>query len=158
MRVSPSRRWDNILILGIIAFIALLNLPTLIKSYLLEPTAQESRHPSLFNPQFELQALHFSHWSLEKQQGQWRSTVDSHIPTQELVKRWTDLVGTEVTLEHFANLKPQLSTPHSIEAWYLTQQEPQRITYYQTPQFWLFKNWQGKWIAISFEADYLMPQ
>ncbi|UPQ88084.1 hypothetical protein [Vibrio sinaloensis] len=159
MRVSPSRRrrWNNILMLGIIAFIALLNLPTLIKTYLLEPTVVESPYPYLLNPQAELQALHFSDWSLEKNQGRWRSTIATAIPEQELAQRWISLVGTEVTSENFDSLKPQLGSPSSIEAWYLDQEEPQRITYYQTPQFWLLNNWQDKWIAISVASEYLVP-
>lgn len=159
MRVSPSRRrrWNNILILGIIAFIGLLNLPTLIKTYLIDDPVMESQHPYLFNPNAELQALHFSNWSLEKNQGRWRSTIPTSIAEQELAQRWQSLVGTEVTQENFDSLKPQLTSPKSIEAWYLDQEEPQRITYYQTPQFWLLKNWQDKWIAISVQSEYLVP-
>ncbi|KJY84129.1 hypothetical protein TW81_04830 [Vibrio galatheae] len=160
MRVSPSRRrrWNNILILGIIAFIALLNLPTLIKTYLIEQPVVESAHPYLLNPQADLQALYFSNWSLEKNQGRWRSTIHTSIPEQELAERWMNLVGTEVSPENFANLKPQLGQPSSIEVWYLDQEEPQRITYYQTSQFWLLKNWQDKWIAISVDSGYLVPR
>lgn len=159
MRVPPSRRrrWNNILILGIIAFIALLNLPTLIKTYLIEPPAVESPYPYLLNPYAELQALHFSDWSLEKNQGRWRSTIQSAIPEQELAQRWLGLVGTEVSETDFDTLKPRLGNPRSIEVWYLDQEEPQRITYYQAPQFWLLKNWQDKWIAISVEPRYLIP-
>lgn len=159
MRVSPSRRrrWNNILILGIIAFIALLNLPTLIKTYLIDEPVIESPYPYLLNPNAELQALHFSSWSLEKNQGRWRSTIPTSIAEQELAQRWQSLVGTEVTQENFDSLKPQLTSPQSIEAWYLDQEEPQRITYYQTPQFWLLKNWQDKWIAISVQSEYLVP-
>ncbi|EGA63675.1 hypothetical protein L1D54_08260 [Vibrio brasiliensis] len=159
MRVSPKRRrrWNNILILGIIAFIGLLNLPTLIKTYLIDEPVVESQYPYLLNPNAELQALHFSSWSLEKNQGRWRSTIPTSISEQELAERWQGLVGTEVTQANFDSLKPQLTSPQSIEAWYIDQEEPQRITYYQTPQFWLLKNWQDKWIAISVESAYLVP-
>ncbi|MDN3684043.1 hypothetical protein QW180_09030 [Vibrio sinaloensis] len=161
MRVSPSRRrrWNNILILGIIAFIGLLNLPTLIKTYLIEEPVVESTHPYLLNPSANLSALHFfSTWSLELHQGQWQSSVSSAIPEAELASRWQSLVGTEISQANFDSLKPQLSAPQSIEVWYLDQEEPQRITYYQTPQFWLLKNWQDKWIAISVDTRYLMPE
>ncbi|WP_159655995.1 hypothetical protein [Vibrio atypicus] len=160
MRVSPRRRrrWNNILILGIIAFIGLLNLPTLIKTYLIDEPVVESAYPYLLNPSKELQALHFSTWSLEKQQGQWTSTLESHIAEAELVGRWQDLVGTEVPQANFDSLKPSLGAPKSIEVWYVDQEEPQRITYYQTPQFLLLKNWQDKWIAVSVDNRYLMPE
>ncbi|NVD05358.1 hypothetical protein FCU94_00295 [Vibrio sp. JPW-9-11-11] len=159
MRVSPTRRrrWNNILILGIIAFIGLLNLPTLIKTYLIDEPEVQSQYPYLLNPHAELQALHFSNWSLEKNQGRWRSTIPTSITEQELAQRWQSLVGTELTQEHVDSLKAQLGVPQSIEVWYLDQEEPQRITYYQTPQFWLLNNWQDKWIAISVESGYLMP-
>ena len=160
MRVSPSRRrrWNNILILGIIAFIGLLNLPTLIKTYLIDEPVVVSLHPYLLNPSADLQALHFSTWSLEKSQGEWRSSVVSAIPPQELAQRWQGLIGTEISQDNFDSLKPQLSQPQSIEVWYVDQEEPQRITYYQTPQFWLLKSWQDKWIAISVDTRYLMPE
>ena len=160
MRVSPSRRrrWNNILILGIIAFIGLLNLPTLIKTYLIDEPVAVSSHPYLLNPSADLQALHFSNWSLEKSQGEWRSSVVNAIPPQELAQRWQGLIGTEISQDNFDSLKPQLSQPQSIEVWYVDQEEPQRITYYQTPQFWLLKSWQDKWIAISVDTRYLMPE
>lgn len=160
MRVSPARRrrWNNILILGIIAFIGLLNLPTLIKTYLIDEPAVVSQHPYLLNPTQDLQALHFANWSLENNQGRWRSSIPSAIPEADLVKRWQELVGTEVNQQSFGDLKPQLGSPETIEVWYFDQEEPQRITFYQTPQFWLLKNWQGKWIAISVEPRYLMPE
>ncbi|KOO02891.1 hypothetical protein [Vibrio nereis] len=160
MRVSPARRrrWNNILILGIIAFIGLLNLPTLIKTYLIDEPVVVSEYPYLLNPAQELKALHFANWSLENTQGRWRSSTPSAIPESELVKRWQKLVGTEVNQQSFDSLRPQLDSPETIEVWYVDQEEPQRITVYQTPQFWLLKNWQDKWIAISVEPRYLMPE
>jgi len=67
-------------------------------------------------------------------------------------------VGTEVPQANFDSLKPSLDAPKSIEVWYVDQEEPQRITYYQTPQFLLLKNWQDKWIAVSVDNRYLMPE
>ncbi len=160
MRVSPSRRrrWNNILILGIIAFIGILQLPTLIKTYLLdEPAVVQSTHPYLLNPNAQLKALYFSDWSLEKYQGDWLSSIPVNIDAAELAQRWQDLVGTEVSSDNFAQLKPQLSKPSTIEVWYVDQEEPQRITFYQTPQFWLLKNWQDNWLAISVQSEYLVP-
>jgi hypothetical protein len=161
MRVSPARRrrWNNILILGIIAFIGILQLPTLIKTYLIdEPIVVESQYPYLFNPNSELRAIHLPRWSLEKVNNEWTSSTSMDVSAAELVQRWQGLVGTEVDSKNFNQLKPNLASPQTIEAWYFDQEEPQRITFYQMPQFWLFKNWQDKWIAISVQSEYLVPR
>ncbi|OEF04548.1 hypothetical protein [Vibrio genomosp. F10] len=157
MRVSPARRkrWNNLLMLAIVCFIGVLYLPTIIKTYLIEPP--HSPYPYLLNPDAELQSLHFSQWSLEKNQGRWRISVPSNVAPEELADRWQALVGTEVDDKTRQALNPTLINPQTIEVWYVDQEEPQRITYYQTPQFWLLKNWQEKWIALSAEVNYLIP-
>ncbi|ELI1840827.1 hypothetical protein RQV73_003529 [Vibrio fluvialis] len=157
MRVAPHRRrrWNNILILAVIVFIGVLNLPAFIKSYLIEPGV--SSYPTLLNPHAKLQAMHFARLSLELNQGRWRATPPTEVAPEELVKRWQELVGTEVDDETYLSLQPNLRSPQTIEVWYSDQEEPQRITYYRTPQFWLFKNWQDKWIAISVDNGYLLP-
>ncbi len=157
MRVAPHRRrrWNNILILAVIVFIGVLNLPAFIKSYLIEP--EVSSYPTLLNPHAKLQAMHFARLSLELNQGRWRATPPTEVAPEELVKRWQELVGTEVDDETYLSLQPNLRSPQTIEVWYSDQEEPQRITYYRTPQFWLFKNWQDKWLAISVDNGYLLP-
>ncbi|EMA8959611.1 hypothetical protein U5315_003724 [Vibrio fluvialis] len=157
MRVAPHRRrrWNNILILAVIVFIGVLNLPAFIKSYLIEP--EVSSYPTLLNPHAKLQAMHFARLSLELNQGRWRATPPTEVAPEELVKRWQELVGTEVNDETYLSLQPNLRSPQTIEVWYSDQEEPQRITYYRTPQFWLFKNWQDKWIVISVDNGYLLP-
>jgi len=158
MRAAPNRRrrWNNILILAVVLFIGVLNLPTVIKSYFVETPA--SVYPTLLNSEWQLQALHFPEFSLEKNQGRWRATPPGSVAPEVLVERWKDLVGTEVDDETYQSFQPILHTPQTIEVWYADREEPQRITYYQTPRFWLFKNWQNKWIAISVEKDYLLPE
>ncbi|QXC57425.1 hypothetical protein KSS82_19755 [Vibrio mimicus] len=157
MRVSPHRRrrWNNIMILAVIGFIAVINLPALIKTYLLpEP---DSQFPTLLRADATLQALNFPQFSLEKSREEWRVTPELSIEAEELVKRWQSLTGTEVDEATYLSLKPTLPTPQTIEVWYADREEPQRITFYQTPQFWLLKNWQDRWIAVSAEASYLFP-
>ena len=66
-------------------------------------------------------------------------------------------MGTPVDEDNYRSLKPRLINLNSLEVWYRDQEEPQRITYYQLPQFWLLKNWQEQWIAVSVEANYLLP-
>ncbi|EII3093755.1 hypothetical protein LG816_003072 [Vibrio cholerae] len=157
MRVSPNRRrrWNNILILSVIAFIAVINLPTVIKSYLLPDPA--SQFPSLLRTDATLQALHFPAFSLEKSREEWQSEPELSVDGQELVQRWHALTGTEVDEATYRALQPALPNAQTIEVWYADREEPQRITFYQTPQFWLLKNWQDRWIAVSAEASYLFP-
>ena len=158
-----GRRWNNILMFSVIAFIGVLNLPTLIKAYLIEPEPQvDSPYPYLLNPKAELQALHFAKWSVIQQDNQWvyqfkGTDFPQTTNAQELSQRWIDLVGTEVDSQTYTDLTPRLNTPHTIEVWYQDQEEPQRITYYQLPEFWLLKNWNDQWLAVSIEESYLFP-
>jgi len=162
-RVSHRRRWNYYLCIGIIAFIGILNLPTVIKIYLVESASPvSSPYPSLLNPAAELQALHFANWSVVLEDDHWvyqfkETTLPQTTSAQELSQRWKELVGTEVDSQTYAGLKPQLNTPHTIEVWYQDQEEPQRVTYYQLPQFWLLKNWNDRWLAVSIEEGYLFP-
>lgn len=160
-----GRRWNNILMFSVIAFIGVLNLPTLIKAYLIEPEPEvkiSGSYPSLLNPAAELQALHFANWSVVVEDDHWAYQFkDTVLPqttsAQELSQRWQELVGTEIDSQTYTDLSPQLNTPHTIEVWYQDQEEPQRITYYQLPQFWLLKNWNDQWLAVSIEESYLFP-
>lgn len=79
------------------------------------------------------------------------------VDGQELVQRWHALTGTEVDEATYRALQPTLPNAQTIEVWYADREEPQRITFYQTPQFWLLKNWQDRWIAVSAEVSYLFP-
>ncbi|MDH5933896.1 hypothetical protein [Vibrio splendidus] len=151
--------------LSVIAFIGVLNLPTLIKTYLIEPEPElqaSSPYPYLLNPKAELQALHFAKWSVVQEDGCWvyqmkESASEQSVSAQELSQRWQQLVGTEVDSQTYTDLTPQLNTPHTIEVWYQDQEEPQRITYYQLAEFWLLKNWNDQWLAVSIEESYLFP-
>ena len=161
-----GRRWNNILILSVIAFIGVLNLPTIIKTYLLAPEAEmtsKSGFPYLLNPSDKITAMHFSQWSIVLNENGWeyqeqgRPTELTQPSAQTLSQRWQQLVGTEVDAETYQSLSASLSSPQTIEVWYLNQEEPQRVTYYRLPDFWLLQNWQGKWLAVSVEPEYLMP-
>ncbi|WP_038890942.1 hypothetical protein [Vibrio campbellii] len=158
MRVSPARRrrWNNILILGIIAFMLILNAPTWIKTYLIDEPADP--YPNLLRSDHDVRAIYYAGWELDKQNGQWQSNIKANIPVQEIVTRWQSLEGTELTPEQYEQLKSRLSSPESIEIWYQGLEEPQRVTFYRLGDFWLFKNWQDKWIAISVDGSYIMPK
>ncbi|MDW6091542.1 hypothetical protein SBX64_03095 [Vibrio rhizosphaerae] len=151
-----KRRWNNYLILAVILFIVILNLPSMIKDYLLPHEAPSN--PSLLNPQLTMTSIRTQPWSLERDaHGDWTSTVSFDISALELVQRWRNLVGTQIDDKTYRSLSGKLNDPGTVEVWYEEQEEPQRITYYRFPQFWLFKNWQEHWIAISVEDRYLFP-
>ncbi|ARV71452.1 hypothetical protein [Vibrio campbellii] len=155
-KVHRRRRWNNILILGIIIFMVILNAPTWIKTYLIDE--QVDLYPNLLRSDHDVSAIYYAGWELDKQNGQWQSNIKAHIPVQEIITRWQSLEGTELTSEQYEQLKPHLSSPESIEVWYQGLEEPQRITFYRLDDFWLFKNWQDKWIAISVDGNYIMPK
>lgn len=158
MRVSPARRrrWNNILILGVIAFIVILNAPMWIKTYLL--SEEVDPYPNLLRSDHYVSAIYYSGWELELKNGEWQANIKVSIPSEELVARWQSLEGTELTEQQYETLKHQLKAPESIEVWYQDLDEPQRITFYRLSDFWLFKNWQDKWIAISVDDDYLFTK
>lgn len=154
-----GKRWNNILILAIIAFAVIINLPTLIKTYLIPPApVEETSFPTLLNSGETITALHTEHWSLENKQGKWMVSKPLTMTADMLLSNWKSIQGTAVSESTYHSLQPNLPAPHSVEVWYHGQEEPQRITYYQTPKFWLFKNWQNKWIAVTVESSYLFPQ
>lgn len=154
--IKLSRRsWNNVLILAIIAFMIVLNLPTVIKNNFLQPTQTE--FPYVLNPNADIQEMHFSQLSIEREESKWIANKAISISALELVQRWHSLSGTEVDDETFRQLRPNLPKANTLEVWYLGKEEPQRVTFYQTPNFWLMKNWQSKWIAISVDSDYLFP-
>ncbi|WP_047049080.1 hypothetical protein [Vibrio mexicanus] len=157
MRVSPARRrrMNNIIILSVIAAMALLNLPTLIKTYLLEePT---SLYPTLFDPDLSFNAIYYNRWSLEKRPEGWFINDIQSKHASEVAERWARLEGTEVDADMYSQLEASLSAPQSIEVWFKDREEPQRITLYKTDQFWLLRNWQDQWIAISASEELLFP-
>ena len=153
-----GRKWNNILMLCVVAFIGVLNLPAIIKTYLIEP--EESAYPYLLSPSLDLQSMHFPSFSIEQSNNQWQispSSIRLPIGANELISRWKSVVGTEIDEETYQTLGDKLGQPQTVEVWYQDQEEPHRITYYQLPDFWLLKNWQGKWIAISVAEEYLSP-
>ncbi|MGR5542141.1 hypothetical protein ACPV5V_26695, partial [Vibrio campbellii] len=79
------------------------------------------------------------------------------VPVSELISRWQDLEGTLLEEDVFTAIRSNLGSPETIEVWYQDVEEPHRITFYRSDEFWVFQNWQQQWIAISFDVDYLIP-
>lgn len=152
-----GRKWNNILIFSVIVFIVILNLPTLIKTYLIPPEQQHPISTVLFNPAYTAKAVYSSDWSLEKKDEQWHVFPVLTLSGPTLFEHWQGLEGTPVNQETYQSLVNKLPAAQTLEVWYNEQEEPQRITFYQLPTFWLFKNWQDRWIAVSVEKSYLFP-
>ncbi|KEY91397.1 hypothetical protein CF67_18015 [Candidatus Photodesmus blepharus] len=151
------RRWNNILIFFVVTFVLVLGAPNIIKTYLIKDN-HAPLYFNLFDPNSKIQALHFENWSLEKKQGSWRVNKPSHIAAEELAQRWHSLIGTEVDKSIHNQLRRSLNFPQVVKVWYFGLDKPQEIFMYQTNQFWILKNWQNKWIAISADKDYLIPK
>lgn len=154
--IKLSRRsWNNVLIFTIIAFMVILNLPTIIKNHFIEQ--EQSLYPYVLNPDATVQEMHFYQLSIYREETKWIANKPLTISAVELVQRWHGLVGTEVDSQTYLQLKQQLPSASTLEVWYVEQEEPQRVTFYQTPNFWLMKNWQEKWVAVSVDETYLFP-
>ncbi|CAM3817168.1 hypothetical protein VA7868_02600 [Vibrio aerogenes CECT 7868] len=151
-----GRRWNNILILLVIGFIVILNLPTAIKSYLIPP--ENEGYPVLFHPGYTVTTVNTENWSLSRENSHWVSNVSFPVSPTELIQRWQKLAGTAVDSKTYQSLASSLQKPETVEIWYEEQEEPQRVTFYRLPKFWLLKNWQDQWIAVSVASDYLFPQ
>lgn len=147
---KPSRRkYNNMLIIFVLLFIGVLQAPQLIKTYLLEPE-QEVETVTGVQPLFEganaIQKMHFSDYDVVSN----KSEQDT-----KFIERWFTLEGTLLNEESVKVLKTKLSAPSTVEVWLENQEEPQRVTIYQAPNFWMMQNWQGEWIAVSAEEGYL---
>ncbi len=147
---KPSRRkYNNILMIVVILFIGVLQAPQLIKTYLLEPkqqVADKTGVTALFEPNNRIQQIHFAEDNL---------TANASEQDDEYINRWFLLEGTLLDEETVKALKNKLPAPSTIEVWLENQEEPQRVTLYQAPNFWMMQNWQGEWIAVSAEQEYL---
>ena len=147
---KPSRRkYNNMLIIFVLLFIGVLQAPQLIKTYLLEPE-QQIETASGVQPLFEgangIKKMHFADYDLAS---------DTSETDSQLIKRWFTLEGTVLNEESVKVLKTKLPAPSTVEVWLKNQEEPQRVTIYQAPNFWMMQNWQGEWIAVSAEEGYL---
>ena len=149
MKKSSRRKYNNMLIIFVLLFIGVLQAPQLIKTYLLEPEQQIETVTSV-QPLFEgintIQKMHFADYDL---------TSDTSEVDSQLIERWFTLEGTVLNEESVKALKTKLPAPSTVEVWLDNQEEPQRVTIYQAPNFWMMQNWQGEWIAVSAEEGYL---
>ena len=158
MRLS-RRGWNNVIIIAVICFIAVVQLPEIVK----QRFGNESLPPAvsdmatLLPAESMIEQLHLPQTSLNRQDTGWLASPEVALPAEQLVGHWQALSGTAVSNEMVDKLKPTLPPPNSVEVWLVGQEEPVRVTVYQQPQFWLLQNWQGEWLAVSVEEAYLFP-
>ncbi|MDV7104190.1 hypothetical protein R3X26_07195 [Vibrio sp. TH_r3] len=155
MKKISRRGWNNVLIFAVIAFMLILNLPMIIKENFMQP--EQTTYPYVLNPEADIKEMHFSQLSIQREATDWVANKELTISALELVQRWHALAGTQIDSDTFSQLKDQLPKANTLEVWYLNTEEPQRVTYYQTPNFWLMKGWQQHWIAVSVDENYLFP-
>ena len=158
MRLS-RRGWNNVIIIAVICFIAVVQLPELVKRQFGQDreTQAQSEMTALLPTQAEIDQLHLPLTSLNRENGSWLARPRVALPADQLIDHWQSLAGTPVSDEMVGKLKPTLPPPNSVEIWLAGREEPVRVTVYQQPQFWLLQNWQGEWLAISVDEAYLFP-
>ncbi|MGR5128431.1 hypothetical protein [Photobacterium swingsii] len=155
MKLS-RRGWNNVIIFAVIIFIAVIQLPTLIKQKY--GTASPPVTLSTLLPahavidQLILPEQHYI-----RQGDDWHITGGEQTAHVDVVSHWATLAGTPVDEAMMTKLQPQLTQPRTVEIWLQAYEEPVRVTVYQLPQFWLLKNWQAQWLAVSVEPTYLFP-
>ncbi|WP_299017051.1 hypothetical protein [uncultured Photobacterium sp.] len=160
MGIKLSRRgWNNVIIIAVILFIALVQFPDLIRERLkpestpVSPSASQSLLPE----QAVITRLYLPGHTLIQQGSLWIAEPATEKSPQIIVENWQSIAGTVVDEAMMTQLKPQLGTPRTVEIWLQSVEEPVRVTVYQLPQFWLLKGWQGVWLAISVDESYLFP-
>ncbi|WP_318522937.1 hypothetical protein [Photobacterium leiognathi] len=165
MRLT-RRGWNNIIIIGVLCFIAIIKLPDLLRerfapkdSVMQVVTEQAIQIPNtvfVLSPDLLIQRVVFPYFTLKQSHGQWQSSSNLSISASELVQRWQHLQGTVVDEATISKLSLQLPPPQTVEVWGKQKAEPIRLTVYALPKFWLFNNGQH-WVAVSVAADYLFP-
>ncbi|WP_297475148.1 hypothetical protein [uncultured Photobacterium sp.] len=158
MRLT-RRGWNNVIIIGVLVFIAVIQLPELIRTPLITPIAPvpSSTVIPLFAQDRLIQQLLLPAIIFQQTDTGWKSQPVVSFDIATFITRWQTLEGTLVSAQQLASLKSQLIAPRTIEVWLVGYSQPQRITAYQFPSFWLFNNGSGQWLAVTVDANFLFP-
>ncbi len=162
MGIKLSRRgWNNVIIIAVVLFIAVIQFPDLIRArFATDDTLSSSDVQFLLPEQAVVSRLILPQHVFtpqDPQDGSWIAEPQIEGAPQTFVEHWQSLAGTIVDDDMISQLKPQLSSPRTVEVWLQSADEPVRVTVYQLPQFWLLRSWQGTWLAISVDESYLFP-
>ena len=153
------RGWNNVIIIGVLVFIAVIQLPELLRARFTTVTASVS-FPAVITllPQDRIiSRLLLPDVIFQNSVEGWHSDPPLQLDVATVIKRWQTLQGTQLTAKQLQPLKSQLFAPKTIEVWFAGQSQPQRITAYQFPQFWLFNNGVGQWLAVTVAEHFLFP-
>lgn len=157
------RGWNNVIIIGVLAFIAVIQLPELLRTRLATTTSStaslivSSTVIPLFASDRVLQQLILPQVTLQHSKAGWQSQPPIVVDIATFIGHWQTLKGTKVTAKQLLALKKQLLIPYTIEAWLVGYSQPQRITAYQLAHFWLLNNGAGQWLAVTVDSDFLFP-
>ncbi|MGL4826805.1 MAG: hypothetical protein ACRC24_04910 [Vibrionaceae bacterium] len=169
MRKPSQRTFNNMLIASVLIAIALFNLPTYLNSMYgknaespsaaaqviaLLPAA--SQPDAKTDPKADIVALHFAQLTLVKKQANWQTSKPLSVAPDELAKRWFELQGTLLEPQVVQSLQATLTDPQTVKVAN-RQHPPYELTVYQLPSFWVMRNWQGEWLAVTVEKEYLFP-
>lgn len=163
MAKYSRRTFNNMVIVGVLLFIALINLPTYLRSHLVEDEKHELRKEvldegviPLFPSNINVKSLQFPNVTLIKGTP-WQANAPLSVSASALANRWLNLAGTEVDSETFQKLEAQLLNPSTLLVELAQDNQPVELRYYELPTFWLIQSWQGPWIAVSVDSSYLFP-
>lgn len=158
MRLT-RRGWNNVIIIGVLAFIAVIQLPELLRTRLATtaPSIVSSTVIPLFTSDRVLLQLILPQVTLQHSKVGWQSQPPIAVDIATFIAHWQTLQGTKVTAKQLLALKKQLLIPYTIEAWLVGYSQPQRITAYQLAHFWLLNNGAGQWLAVTVDSDFLFP-
>lgn len=160
MRLS-RRGWNNVIIIGVVCFIAVIRLPELLQQRFAtnqpEPMVA-SGLTRLLPEDTPMTRLSLPQVALRQSELGWLAEPPVSLPAATLAAHWQRLEGTPVNRDMMAQLQPTLQAPRTAEIWLASHEEPVRVTIYQLPQFWLLQNWQGEWLAVSVDEAYLFPR
>jgi hypothetical protein len=167
--MSLTRRgWNNIIIIGVLCFIAIIKLPDFIRGqfghedpsvqHVLNEPTQVSKTVAVLPNSKGISRLVLPHLTLERRNGQWHSDITISMKPKVLITHWQTLQGTLVDEELVAQLSLQLPASHDVDVWRDKNSQPTQLSVYQLPKFWLFHNAQNQWIAVTVAADYIFPQ
>lgn len=157
MRLT-RRGWNNVIIIGVLAFIAVIQLPELIRARF---TTTEMNTSSVVIPLFAqnriIQRLVLPTMTFQQSAMGWKSQPVVTFDIAAVIARWQTLKGTKISQQQLSVLKKQLLLPHTVEAWFVGLSQPQRITAYQLSHFWLLNTGTGEWLAVTVAGDFLFP-
>lgn len=158
MNKMSRRTWNNVLIIGIVCFIGLMFLPEYFRAKLADAEREKAQPGviSLLPDAVRVKALQFNGFRLYDD-GKWQSDRPLSVSADELANRWITLSGTVINEGMLKQMKPGLTNPETLNVIIGEQQQAYRLTFYRLDKFWLLQNWENRWLAVSVDQNYLLP-